>query len=185
MKIILIRHGATKGNLEKRYIGTSDEDILQSSIDEIKTHTYPTAEIVFASPRKRCLQTATQIYGNYQIESDFSEIDFGDFEGKTYKELSINPDYQKWVDSNCTLPIPNGESLAVFQKRCVQGFLKCVSENADKTSLAFVVHGGTIMALLGYFSNPVSNYFDWKVPNANGYIADLINDRLENISLIW
>ncbi len=185
MKIILIRHGATQGNIEKRYIGTSDEDILQSSAEDIKSHCYPSADTVFASPRKRCLQTAELIYGKCNIEKAFSEIDFGDFEGKTYKELSANADYQKWVDSNCTLPIPNGESLEIFQKRCVEAFIKCVSQHSHNKSIAFVVHGGTIMALLGYFSNPESNYFDWKTSNGGGYMADFNGKRLENISLLW
>lgn len=29
-KIILVRHGMTKGNIEKRYVGSTNEDILDS-----------------------------------------------------------------------------------------------------------------------------------------------------------
>ena len=35
MKIVLIRHGATAGNIEKRYIGITDEDLCASGIEGI------------------------------------------------------------------------------------------------------------------------------------------------------
>lgn len=54
MELTLIRHFATAGNLEKRYIGTTDEAILP--VAEIKK--MPRAEIVLTSPMKRCRQTA-------------------------------------------------------------------------------------------------------------------------------
>ena len=36
MKIILIRHGKTPGNLEKRYVGRTDEGLSEIGIGEIK-----------------------------------------------------------------------------------------------------------------------------------------------------
>ena len=36
MKIVLIRHGATKGNLEKRYIGRTDEDLCGEVRDKAR-----------------------------------------------------------------------------------------------------------------------------------------------------
>ena len=48
MKIVLIRHGATKGNLEKRYIGRTDEDLCGEGIKKLKEDTcagiYPPAQ---------------------------------------------------------------------------------------------------------------------------------------------
>ena len=35
MKIVLIRHGATAGNIKKRYIGITDEDLCASGIESI------------------------------------------------------------------------------------------------------------------------------------------------------
>ena len=51
MKIVLIRHGATKGNLEKRYIGRTDEDLCGEGIKKLKEDTcagiYPPAQAAF------------------------------------------------------------------------------------------------------------------------------------------
>ena len=49
MKIILIRHGMTEGNLKRRYIGTTDEDLINT--DCLKGD-YPKCERVVASPLK-------------------------------------------------------------------------------------------------------------------------------------
>ena len=65
MKIILIRHGMTEGNLKRRYIGTTDEDLINT--DCLKGD-YPKCERVVASPLKRCIQTAEYIYPNVDIE---------------------------------------------------------------------------------------------------------------------
>ena len=36
MQLFLIRHGMTKGNLEKRYIGCSDEVLCQEGIRQLE-----------------------------------------------------------------------------------------------------------------------------------------------------
>ena len=98
MKIIFIRHGQTKGNEEKRYIGRTDESLSQKGIEEIKNRLYPDVDTVLVSPMKRCVETAKIIYpdSKYIICNDFRECDFGIFEGKNYDELKNDSDYQKW-----------------------------------------------------------------------------------------
>ena len=61
MKIIFIRHGKTAGNLEKRYIGRTDEPLCEEGISELESIKYPDSDEVLASPMKRCLQTARLI----------------------------------------------------------------------------------------------------------------------------
>lgn len=179
---IFIRHGKTKGNEEARYIGTTEERLSASGVKEMKEKRqagyYKKADLVFVSPMKRCKQSADLIYPNqavYEIPA-FREIDFGAFEGKNYKELCENPLYQKWIDSNGTLPFPQGESRAKFQSRCKQGLFEVLQivkkEETKRTvdTIAFVVHGGTIMAILDAFSG--GSYFDFQCANGMGFICD-------------
>ena len=63
MEIILIRHGKTKGNLEKRYIGITDEPLTDEGAHELRQIKYPDADIIISSPMLRCVQTAEIIYG--------------------------------------------------------------------------------------------------------------------------
>lgn len=83
IRLNLIRHGKTAGNLKNRYIGTTDESLCPEGIRELENRIfggqdlservfrvrdllesiereerYPTAELWFSSPMKRCLETA-------------------------------------------------------------------------------------------------------------------------------
>ena len=48
MKVILIRHGATMGNQEKRYIGITDEALCDTGIEKLLKNVhkdiYPAAD---------------------------------------------------------------------------------------------------------------------------------------------
>lgn len=167
MLINLIRHGYTQGNFEKRYIGITDEPLCNKGISQLKGNKYPICDSLYCSPMLRCIQTAKIIYPNMEINTidDFKEIDFGDFENKNYLELSNNPDYQNWIDSNGTLPFPNGESKLNFSKRTYHAFQRVVSE-CDANQISMVIHGGTIMAIMEKL-NPNSDYFSFQVKNGD------------------
>lgn len=173
MKLIFIRHGKTAGNLEKRYIGRTDELLCETGIEELQKRRYPDCGIVFASPMKRCIETARLIYPEREIITcaDLRECDFGGFEGKNYLELSDDPDYQRWIDSGGTLPFPNGEDIEEFKARCVRSFLDMIGQCIEETA-AFAVHGGTIMAILERLAIPKRGYYDYRVENGGGYIAE-------------
>lgn len=124
LRVILIRHFATQGNLQKKYIGSTEEPLCEGGKLIRSTIHYPEVQAVFASPMIRCVETSKLIYpGQIPILYDgFRECDFGDFENKSYIELSSNPRYQAWVDSGGTLPFPNGEDILRFKDRSVNAF---------------------------------------------------------------
>lgn len=173
MKLIFIRHGKTAGNLERRYIGRTDEPLCEDGITELLARKYPDCDRVFASPMKRCIETAKMIYPDREIITcnDLCECDFGDFERKNYLELSNNADYQKWIDSGGALPFPNGDDPEEFKARCVRGFLEMIGQ-CDGEAAAFVIHGGTVMAVFERFGIPKRGYYDYQVENGGGYIAE-------------
>ena len=173
MELIFIRHGKTPGNLAGRYVGRTDEPLLPESREEIlcrkMKNEYPPADIVFTSPMLRCIETARIIYpGKKLIEiPDFRECDFGEFEMKNYEELNGRADYQAWIDGGGKDPFPGGESMDMVRRRSMRGFYRAMElaySGADPmtdqflmesdpftepvNSVAFVVHGGTIMSIL-------------------------------------
>lgn len=191
MEVILIRHGKTKGNLEKRYTGKTDENLCQQGIEKLKVmkekSLYPTVDQVFISPLKRCGETANFLYPEKKpvIIEDFRECDFGVFENKNYYELKNNKQYQDWIDSNGTMPFPKGEGMEEFRKRCVKAFLELmedIEQNEKKPEvIACIVHGGTIMSIMSQLcttkkkirheDGKVMDYYDYMVENGDGYIC--------------
>ena len=190
LKIVMLRHFATEGNLQKKYIGITDESLCEEGISILKKITYPQVEAVFISPLMRCRQTAKLIYPEIHptVCGDFKECDFGEFENKNYKELSFNPSYQLWIDSNGTLSFPGGENPEDFKNRCIKEFEKVVevSRKAGYQTIALVVHGGTIMSILDRFSYPNESYYHWTTDNGRGYSTDFDerDGRMVNICYI-
>ncbi len=207
MKVYLIRHSATRGNLEHRYVGETDEELtsegrilLQEKLREWKkwregqekeTVDFLEADSVFVSPLKRCRQTAEILYPDKEqiVIEDLRECRFGEFEYKNYEDLQGNFAYQRFIDSMGESGFPGGETLAAFQERCIRAFEQAIDERASAASAAFVVHGGTIMAILGRFSVPHKNYYEWQAGNGEGFSASVIVDGegfyLGDIEKLW
>ena len=184
-KFYLIRHSITKGNLEKRYIGAkTDEPLCKAGYELLKEKHYPKVEKVIASPMKRCIETAQFLFPDtqIQIEESLRECDFGEFENKNYQELSQSKAYQAWIDSNGTLPFPNGESQESFRKRSTTGFKRCIEQclKEEINEAAFVVHGGTIMSVLSSLATKEKDYFCWQVKNAEGFLVEVTKEEWEN-----
>lgn len=198
MNLILIRHGKTAGNLEKRYLGTTDEGLCpqgrQALSEGMARGRYPFltklpgSTVLWGSPMRRCRETAGLLFPHmeYHTEPDLKECDFGRFEYKNYLELSGSADYQAWVDSGGTLPFPGGENPAEFRRRCCRGFEKILDrykgrgagENGDVPTLILVVHGGTIMSVMSAYAAEKRDYFDWQPENGGGYWCRLSERRL-------
>lgn len=177
--INLVRHGQTGGNLKKRYIGVTDESLCWQGVEQLLDRNYPSAEAWFYSPMKRCVETA-ELMG-MQIEDmqiavrNFRECDFGLFENKNYEELSDCSEYQEWVDSNGTLPFPDGDDVEDFKARCVRAFGEMLNRifKEQWTMVNVVVHGGTIMSIMEKFAPEEKEYYQWHVKNGCGYILEV------------
>lgn len=176
MKIIWVRHFMTSGNRKKQYIGSTDEPLDIEMIPQ-EMGAYPQIDRLVVSSMLRCRQTAERIWPDmdYEEEPLFRELDFGEYERKTYEELKTEPAYQAWIDAGGTGAFPGGEDRADFQKRCVQGAEQMITRLlATECKCAGVVaHGGTIMAVLSAFDPEQRPFYHWQVSNGNGYIVDV------------
>lgn len=177
LKLVMIRHGKTYGNTLGRYIGITDEPLLEEEKEDLKQYAFETMNAVYTSPLKRCVETAQILFPDMELKivPDLRECDFGEFENKNYQELSDNENYQAWVDSGGQLAFPGGEDRGKFQERCIAGIERIIREavNNEWEQVAMVVHGGTIMAILDRYGIPKADYFDWHVKNGEGYLLRL------------
>lgn len=181
MRLYLIRHGMTKGNEEKRYVGTTDEaltseaeQLLRVFVDA-KKEMLGQVELVIASPMLRCRQTAGILFPDrtIRLEPGFSECDFGRFEYHNYSELNGNPDYQRFIDTAGKSGFPGGEDPEAFRLRCRRAFEGWLPALFHVRTAALVVHGGTIMSVMEAYAVPHRPYYDWQVRNGSGYVTEL------------
>lgn len=182
INIVFIRHGATQGNLEKRYVGRTDEPLCDLGTRQalsLREHKFP-SEHIFVSPMQRARQTAEIIFpeSRYTVAEDFRETDFGIFEGKTASELSEDRDYRAWVSSMCTMPIPKGEDIMQFKRRCTETFRKIIEAMPDGEAASFVLHGGVIMAIMEEFCEGGADFYDYHIENGEFVICKFDGERL-------
>ncbi len=176
MKITLLRHAMTEGNSKKQYIGRTDEDILQAPkcVSE-------EGGVLYVTPLKRTSQTARAMFPNKKpvVVSALAEMDFGDFEGKSYVDMEYNKPYRAWVDGGCIDTCPGGEARDEFISRVKKGFLEVVHSSDE--DLIFVLHGGVIMAIM-YSFFPSNDYFAWRCENCSGYEFEFENSlKITNV----
>ncbi len=178
-KICLIRHGITEGNQKRLYYGSSDIPLAEEGVAMLRELAsqgiYPddVDATCYTSGMLRTEQTFSLIYGDREHEafSPFREIDFGDFEMKSYEELKDDPDYQTWIsDTTGTLPPPGGESALDFQARVSEGFAELL-QRQEKHMTIVVCHGGPIAAILQKaFPDEKENFYQWLPDPGHGYL---------------
>ena len=174
MQVILIRHSKTPGNAELRYNGRTDEPLSNEGIALAEQAGGDSnVETVYVTPLQRTKQTAAILFPEAKqvVVDDLREMDFGDFEGRSYTEMEHDEAYRGWVESGCLAPCPNGEGRPEFSERVCTAFAAIVQDALQRReeSLAFVVHGGTIMAIMERFARPKQDYYSYSVKNCQGY----------------
>ena len=192
-RCILIRHGVTQGNERKAYTGCGSDDGLseegrsaaQRFAQEISAYIGKDT-LFFSSPLKRAVQTAQLITAAASLDKTvhtvdrLKEIDFGIFEGKNHSQLDGNKDYQAWIDSGGTAPIPGGESRDGFIQRSMEGFKEVLKSSGEYEDIVIVCHGGNIMAIMSCLRD--CDYYEHMAGNLDGYFLELEIDN-EKVSL--
>lgn len=170
MSIYLIRHGLTEGNIESRYVGSTDEPMSSVGIDDIKgriSHDYyPEVDIVYCSPMLRTKQTAELIYPDRTpiFMGSLRERDFGKYEMKRYDELDDDDEYQRWLASKGSLPFPGGEQRDDFIER-VRTAYEVISKAAEEKDVAVITHGGVVVAMESVVRNLKRLDFSYGIKN--------------------
>jgi broad specificity phosphatase PhoE len=150
-RLFLIRHGVTRWNTQRKYCGHGDVGLsLQGKNQAARlARKMKTLSIdkVYASDRKRAIQTARIAFGDARISliPDLKEIHFGCLEGLTHDQaLKKYPvAYKNWLKDPFRHAMPGSERMASFGKR-ISGAIKMIARKNRGRNVAIVCHGGTI-----------------------------------------
>ena len=167
----LIRHEKTPANQERKYIGWTDQSILP--LTDLAPLPIQFAK-VFGSDLKRCKETAKGYYpqADFIPYKELRELNFGDFEMKTYDQLQHEPIYRQWIDEPEKVTPPNGESFQSFTKRVVSKFQQIINEDR---AYCFIVHGGVIRLLLEKYGVDVKSFQEIHVSHREIYTLNWEN----------
>ena len=181
MNIWLIRHGLTLPGEEGRYQGFLDESLSEKGKLQLEQAPQEPSH-VYTSPAKRARETASILFpcADQICIPGLWEMNFGVFEGRTFKEMENDARYREWVDGMCLGRCPGGESRASFSERVCNAFLDVLSQERERqqrdsaeNDLFIVSHGGTQMAILERWGRPVRDYYSWQSPCGSGWLLEL------------
>jgi 2,3-bisphosphoglycerate-dependent phosphoglycerate mutase len=160
IELLIIRHGETDWNAERRLQGHVDIPLNQAGLRQAQAVASALAaesiDAVICSDLQRAIQTAEAIANPHQlpvhIKSPWRERSFGGFEGELISTLEqrFPAEYAAWrsyeVDSLFPLNAKtrdSGESIRQFHTRIEAALRDLLHTNAGK-KIALIAHGGVL-----------------------------------------
>lgn len=165
----IMRHGEVAGG--SYYRGRTDDLLTKRGWQQMNAIVADRSwDQIISSPLHRCLDFAHRINRQSSIplstDSNWQEINFGDWEGKTAEQ--INPDtlirfYQNPVDNTPE----NGERYTDFLSRINQSWESLLKKHSGKHILV-ITHAGVIRSLFSLLLDlPVEKMFNLQVDHAS------------------
>jgi len=109
---------------------------------------------IYSSPITRTRETAEFLSRRMnlpvEIDTDFSEIDFGGWTRQTLEQLREQPLWRQWNAFRSGTRAPDGETMLEIQSRIVGRIMK-LRERHPNNCIAIYSHGDVIKAALAYF----------------------------------
>ena len=163
MEIFLIRHttpSVTKGTIYGR-TDVALADTFPEEKDSI-LHKLPLQiDAVYSSPSMRCTQLAASISKNYMVDERLYEVNFGQWEGKTWNTVDQEA-LTLWMEDFVNVCPPEGESMIQMQLRVMNFWNELLQHSLKKA--AVVTHGGVIRIILATIQGiPLKDSYDIKV----------------------
>ena len=192
MKLILVRHGETDWNKERRIQGGfTDTELNEAGRKQAERIALALKNekltALYSSPLKRALKTAQAIakFHNLKVETDpnLREVNSGEINGLSLEEIKASyPDFwREWKESENPLRFPEGESLEELQNRA-WGVIKGIIQRHPDGAVVVVCHVFTILAIicqalelkLPYFRRLEHNIGGISILNFKGGRASLV-----------
>lgn len=161
-RILLMRHGETAWNAEKRFTTRTDVQLSDVGLEQARRAAEALAGVtidrIFTSPLRRAAETA-EIVASRQAEPPpvipdprLVEVDAGPFEGHTQEELEASPlaaDFARW-HSDGEVEFPEGTENFDDALARAAAFME---ERADEDGTTLVVTHGSLARLI------IASYF--------------------------
>ena len=166
--VYFFRHFKTRLN-DGTFLGQKrNPGVILSEQQSIENYSI---ESIYSSPMKRCIETSKIIWGDLVpiIDERLLEINYGDAEGLTYKQLvELYPEMISMWDKGLDPSFPNGENTKDIDVRLDSflNHLKVDISNKNRTSIGVVTHNGILRCLIGKsFSLNQKEWFKLKIPH--------------------
>jgi broad specificity phosphatase PhoE len=181
LKLILVRHGETYWNDERRIQGgDSDIELNDTGLEQARKlaaflENEPITAIL-SSPLQRAIATAEVVASHHQlpveVDQGLRELKVGELEGMSVSNLSttFSQFLMQWWQDGGAVKLPNGESLVELQQRAwkaVERLLErhktSLEHNKDTTAVVVSHYFVTLAIILKALNLPLDYFTKFKV----------------------
>lgn len=159
LRLLFVRHGTTKANQEKRFLGRLDSPLSEQGEGEVKALAArlknEKISHVISSPLLRASQTASVIAAEHNlpvtIDERLIELDYGSWDGMTWQEVGML-DFagrQAWLEDGVSYAPHGGETMTTVAARVgatLQEWRATI--NPEAGAVVAVFHGAALAAAL-------------------------------------
>ena len=190
-RLILVRHAESK--MQGGYVGRSDPSLsVQGRAQAAALARRMAGEslaAVYSSSLKRALTTAQMIAAPHGLEvsaiADLAELDFGDWDGSTYREIAeVAPQrFNRWLADPAEVRPPNGETLLEMSQRVMAAINGIIAAHPGETAVV-VTHGGPARVIVCHaLGIPLSD--QWRIRHDLAAVSWLdFDERWATLSLL-
>ncbi|TCO79504.1 alpha-ribazole phosphatase [Marinisporobacter balticus] len=173
IELIFVRHGETEHNAAGLYYGWDDSCLTQKGFlqaekvrEKLKRKNI---DHIISSDLDRTMKTAEIINRNHHvkitIERNLREMNFGLWEGLSYKEIKEKypQKLKEWENDWIGMSALKGESVSQMYERVTKEVEK-IMHTYKKGNILMVIHAGCIRAILAYLiGRGIEDYWKYKV----------------------
>jgi alpha-ribazole phosphatase len=181
MRLIVVRHGETMYNAQRRFTGQSDVPLNPLGIRQVAALAdcleTEHLDVIVTSDLERTRITAQAIASYHGLpvreDIDLRELAFGEWEGYTYDEV-LSKDAKlatQWRADPITFAPPGGETVAQLRNRCARALSHWQMQYPD-ASVLWVTHGAFIGVLLCHILD-IDLKRRWQFRHDNASISEL------------
>jgi broad specificity phosphatase PhoE len=147
--LLLVRHGETAPNVERRLLGRADPPLTERGREQARAVAagVPRPDRVIASPLQRAVATAEAFELAVETDDRWIELDYGEFDGRTLTDVPAET-WALWRADASFAP-PGGESLTALGDRVRTACADLVSAASDGV-VVVVSHVSPIKAALAW-----------------------------------
>ena len=157
--LLLIRHGENSmvgkrlaGRLPKVHLNNNGKKQAQMLAEVLCK---APIKAIYSSPLERAVETAEPLAQALnlpiQMAPGLIELAYGDWEGKTLKQLGKRKLWKVVQNTPSEMRFPNGESFVEVQTRAVAEIERIVAAHDEKDMVACFSHGDIIRLLMAHF----------------------------------
>jgi broad specificity phosphatase PhoE len=180
MKIYLIRHGETTGDIEDRIGGSYDDHLTEKGHEQLKKTAEKLVdegiEIIFSSPLIRAQESASiiarKLHCPIETVERLKERHYGVITGLKRDEAKAKYPEAIARHGDPAYTHPDGESYTDFYNRVIDAFRYTAMQGYQ--NLAILGHGGSLKCILKFLQEPIPDKIE------DGEILKLLNVGIRN-----